>query len=904
VIVHPVRFEHSDHPLGIGTAAPRLSWRVSTDEPNWAQTAYELDWDGVTARVESAEQILVPWPFSPLSARQRATVRVRVAGGGDWSAWSEPATVETGLLTESDWSARFVSPVTIGGIDAPAPILSRTVPLRAEITSARLYLTAHGVYQAELNGAPVGDEVLAPGWTAYQHRLRYQTHDVTGLLRAGENTLDVLLGNGWHRGRLAWQGRGGLYGDRLALLAQLEVTYADGSTETIGTDEHWTARPSPILANDLYDGQHTDLTTLASTVDEVEVVPGELGRLVAPDGPPVRPTEVLPARTTWSSPSGATLVDFGQNLVGRVRLRVRGPAEIAVRHAEVLDHGELGVRPLRSAKATDTWVVPEGEHVLEPALTFHGFRYAEITGVADWTAEAVVIGTDLRRTGWFECSEAEVNRFHQNVVWAMRGNFFDIPTDCPQRDERLGWTGDIQVFCPTASFLYDTAGFLRSWLADLAAEQFPDGSVPFVIPDVLRTEEPTATAWGDAAVVVPWVLYQRFGDVGILARQFDSMRAWVDKIATLTTDGVWAGGFQFGDWLDPAAPPDDPFAATANPDVVATAYLAHSADLVARTAEILGADPQPYVALARRTRAAFARHYVTEAGRVLSDAPTVYAQAIAWALLPTEAQRIAAGHRLADLLRANGFRIATGFVGTPLVTDALCQTGHVAVAFRLLLERGCPSWLYPVTMGATTVWERWDSMLPDGSINPGQMTSFNHYALGAVADWLHRGVAGLAPAAPGYRKIEVNPLPRNGLTHASARHDTPYGRAEVSWTRSAGQFQLTVTVPPGTRAAVHLPGGEVVGVGNGTHSWTVPDPVADTGPISTVRELLDDKEMWSRTVELLVWHGLAEDEANLARLAAPYLSEPPAELPKYLARQDLSNGEEASKALADLLDGH
>ncbi|MGP4015772.1 family 78 glycoside hydrolase catalytic domain [Saccharopolyspora sp. 5N708] len=901
MIVSPVRFEHRDCALGIGTATPRLSWQVVTGDPDWSQTAYELELDGTTARVESAEQVLVPWPFEPLPSRTSANVRVRVASGEQWSDWSEPSTAETGLLSARDWSARFISPRTIGG---PAPILTRTATLRSGIAAARLYATAHGVYVATINGNRVGDEVLAPGWTSYQHRLRYQTHDVTALLREGANSLEVLLGNGWYGGRLAWYGQRALYGDRLALLAQLEVTYDDGSVEVIGTDEQWSATSSGILEDDLYDGQRTDLRPTESTVDAVEVLDVEPTGLVAPEGPPVRVTEVLPAVRVWQSPSGRTLVDFGQNVVGWVRLRVRDAREVTVRHAEVLEDGELGVRPLRSAKATDSYLLADaGAAVLEPSLTFHGFRYAEITGaeVRAEDLEAVVVGTDLRRTGWFSCSDPDLEQFHRNVVWGMRGNFLDVPTDCPQRDERLGWTGDIQVFSPTASFLFDTAGFLSSWLADLAADQHSDGSVPWVIPDVLHTETPTAAAWGDAAAVVPWVLYQRYGDPQVLARQFDSMRAWVDKIASLTTDGVWRGGFQFGDWLDPTAPPDNPFAAKADPDVVATAHLVRSAEIVADAARVLGRDAEHYAALATRTREAFARHYVTSSGRVLSDAPTGYALAIQWALLPTAAQRRQAGQRLADLVRANGFRISTGFVGTPLIADALTATGHLDLAYRLLLEKGCPSWLYPVTMGATTVWERWDSMLPDGSINPGEMTSFNHYALGAVADWMHRTVAGLAPAEPGFREITVRPQPHAALTHASARHHTPYGEASVTWRRDGGRFTLDVVIPVGTRATVHLPGAETVTVGHGQHSWTVADPCTDApGPVSTVRELMDLPNLWSETVALLIEHGLGEDPADIARKSAPYLDFPPTELPVFLAREN-PEGPKIRRAVAELL---
>jgi alpha-L-rhamnosidase len=837
----PPRFEHhTDSPvLGLGTGAPRLSWTVPGAEPGYRQTAYEIE---ITRRglveshtVESSEQILVPWPGEPLTSREAASLRVRVAHGNTWSEWSTRASVEAGLLEPTDWTAVFVSPVGLGAIGQPAPVLSSTITIAGEVSSARLYATAHGVYVARLNDSQVGDSVLAPGWTSYPHRLRYQTYDVTDLVRSGDNALDVVLGDGWHRGHLGFKGERALYGDRLSLLAQLEITTTDGRRHVLATNGSWTARQSEILTNDLYDGQRTDLRRRrfgpqpAGTA--VEEIQADLTRLVAPDGPPVRITEVLPAQRVWTAPSGRTLVDFGQNVVGWVRLRVSdfvAGHEVVVRHAEVLENDELGIRPLRAARATDSYLLAGGQEILEPSLTFHGFRYAEVTGVPDLRredVEAVVVGSDLRRTGWFTSSHELLDRFHENVVWSMRGNFLDVPTDCPQRDERLGWTGDIQVFAPTASFLFDTAGFLGSWLADLRAEQEPDGSVPFVVPDVLRDHSPAAAAWGDAATIVPWVLYERSGDKDILARQLPSMRRWVDKVSELAgPDRLWSGGFQFGDWLDPCAPPDRPGEAKADPDVVATAYFARSAETVARSARVLQQldVAERYAALTEEIRTAFADAYVRPGGRVQSDAQTVYALAIMWDLLPGNEQRDQAGRRLADLVRESGYRISTGFVGTPLVADALTTTGHVDVAYRLLLQTECPSWLYPVTMDATTIWERWDSMLPDGSINPGEMTSFNHYALGAVADWLHRCVAGFAPGAPGYREIVVRPLVSTALTSASARHLTPYGEASVAWEVDGDQFHLAVRVPVGATAHVYLPGRETAElVGHGDHSWDI-----------------------------------------------------------------------------------
>ena len=921
-----VRFEHrtDEGPvLGIGTATPRLSWIVPAAAAAFVQEAYEVELTGAgrapeVVRVTSAEQVLVPWPAAPLTSREPARVRVRVSGAGMRSAWSDPAIVEAGLLRAEDWTARFISPRVLGGLGAPAPVLRSALDLPGGVVMARLYATAHGLYEARLNGRRVGDQVLAPGWTSYAHRLRYQTYDVTDLVREGGNELEVLLGNGWYRGRLGWDGRHGHYGDRLALLAQLEVTTADGAVHVLGTDASWTARESGVLADDLYDGQRTDLRPVTGgRGDAVEVVDGDLARLVAPDGPPVRVTEILPAAAVFTSPSGATLVDFGQNLVGWVRLRVRDQApgqEVVVRHAEVLEHGELGVRPLRSAKATDSYLLAGGPlEVLEPSLTFHGFRYAEISGLPEVhvrDVEAVVVGSDLRRTGWFASSNPQLNRFHENVVWGMRGNFVDVPTDCPQRDERLGWTGDIQVFAPTASFLFDSAGFLRSWLADLVAEQRPDGSVPLVVPDVIESPLSTAAAWGDAATLVPWVLYQRTGDVGLLARQLPSMRGWVDYIAGLAgVDRLWTGGFQLGDWLDPTAPHDAPFEAQADPDVVATAYLARSAEVVGLAAAVVGDTDvaEKYARLAGEVRDAFAREFVTPGGRVLSDAPTVYALALEWALLPTGDQRHHAGDRLADLVRSFGFRISTGFVGTPLIMDALAGSGHLDVAYRLMLQTGCPSWLYAVTMGATTVWERWDAILPDGTINPGQMTSFNHYALGAVADWLHRAVAGLAPAAPGYRELLVRPVPARALTSASARHRTPYGDAEVSWQRSQGQLRLRVVVPVGATASVHVPGGsEPVRVGHGTHTWQTADPAAVDRPLpaqATVRDVLDHEDTWRQVVAAAVETGVVSDEAQAAARLQPFLDAPSRRLVDALAHAPpgLSKGRKALHARLDHL---
>jgi alpha-L-rhamnosidase len=834
-----------------------------------------------TERVDSDQSVLVPWPFSPLSSRESLTVRIRVWGvDGQSSAWSALYHVEAGLLSPLDWTARFVTPSWEEDTSQPqpGPLLRREFDVRAGVVKARLYVTALGVYEAQLNGVTVGDHVLDPGWTSYNHRLCYQTFDVTGLLQEGRNAVGAMLSDGWYRGRLGFGGgRRNIYGDRLALLAQLEIDYADGATERIVTDETWRAARGPILSSDIYDGETYDArlerhgwsTAYYDNGDwaGVRLLDRDLSTLVAPLGPPVRRTQFIAPVNITTSPSGRTIVDFGQNLVGRLRLTVSGePGRmITLRHAEVLEEGELCTRPLRTALATDRYRLRgDREETWEPRFTFHGFRYAEVEG---WTGDlqadelwAVVCHSDMERIGWFECSDPLINRLHENVVWSMRGNFLSIPTDCPQRDERLGWTGDIQVFAPTACFLYDSAGFLSSWLADLAAEQTATGVVPFVVPNVLTMPPIPAAAWGDATLIVPWVLYQRYGDTAFLADQFESMCSWVDLVATLAGEQrLWDKGFQFGDWLDPSAAPDKPGAGRTNPHVVASAYFARSAELLGQIAGILGhAEKEThYLQLAGEVRDAFTAEYVTPTGRVISDSVTAYTLVLQFGLLRDAKQRQHAARRLATLVRNSGYHISTGFVGTPLICDALCSAGEYAAAFHLLTQRDCPSWLYPVAMGATTIWERWDSLLPDGSVNPGQMTSFNHYTFGAVADWLHRTVGGLAPAAPGYRHLDIRPRPGGGLTHACVQHITPYGFAESAWTIKEEQMEVVVVVPPNATATVTLPESDArpIEVGSGTHRWLYPYHVKRMyHPLSLdskMSEFMDDSEAWTLVLRMM-----------------------------------------------------
>lgn len=798
---------------GIGDSTPHLTWstrnaleckafRVQLAEsPTFADVRHDTGELLVSS-------VWVAWPGPPLVSRQRVYWRVQVLTESGWTPWAA-SVVEAGLFKPSDWVARPIGPAEDLGTDgpAPAPILSVGFTLPTEPVSARLYVTALGLVEATVNGAAVSEDLFAPGWSSYDHRLAYDTYDVTALLRPGDNMLAATLGDGWYRGGLLWGDRRhrSHYGDRVALLAQLEVLLSDGSTVVVASDEHWTATTGPVRSADLYDGCVVDLTVEPGpagpvVVSDVDVLP----RLYVREGPPVRRTEILPSLTP------GPVHDFGQNLAGWVRLRVQGPGTITVRHAEILVDGELCTAPLRSAKATDSYTVPAGEHVLEPTFTFHGFRYCEVTTDLEvLSVEAVAVHSDLERTGWFACSDPSLMKLHENVVWGQRGNFLSVPTDCPQRDERLGWTGDAQVFSATASRLHDCRGFFTDWLGDLRIDQHESGEVPVVVPDVLSTDEAGIAGWGDAACVVPWAVAARSADPRVLRQALQSMQRWVDWIESQLIDGLWLSDRQLGDWLDPDGPPEHPWASKADRSLVANAVFVRSSRLLAEAFDACGQDGSRYDHLATLTaERAWARW-----GSEAITTQTGCALVLRCGLVPAdEVANVAAA--LAGLVAANGGRIGTGFLGTPEVLYALSDHGQLGAAYQLLTTRDCPSWLYQVDQGATTMWERWDAILPDGSVHPGQlassdggMLSFNHYAYGAVAAWMHDVVAGLVVRELPYPELLIAPQPGGGVTWAESRLLTPRGEAAVRWDLEGGQLRIQATVPPGYIAWLVVPRG-------------------------------------------------------------------------------------------------
>lgn len=741
-----------------------------------------------------------------------------------------------------NWTGQFITPITSHGQENdPAVYLRREFETSERPARATLHITALGIVEPHLNGSVVGDEVLAPGWTSYRNRLAVSSHDVTHAIVPGANVVGAILGQGWAIGRLGWENKRHHYTDRPALYLELVLEYAD-RTETLTSDGSFRAGTGGVRANSIYDGESFDARLEPDGWDRagfndsawsaVESFEWPLHALFEATAEPIRRIEELAPVEILTTPGGKTVVDFGQVISGWVRLTVQGDAgtTITLRHAEVMTEGEIDVETLRTAKATDHYTLRGGEtETWEPRFTFHGFRYVELDGwpgsVEPESLRAVVVHSDMRRTGWLETSNPLLNKLHANAVWSMRDNFVGVPTDCPQRDERLGWTGDLNAFAPTAAFLYDVRAVLGSWLNDLAVEQAEKGFVPWVVPDVLSTPSSPTALWSDVAVSLPWALYREYGDKAILASAYDSMASYIRQVAKLLDEnGLWSSGFQYGDWLDPDAPIDNPAGGKTDRHLVASAYLCRTTSEMADTATILGraADADEFTALAARVRNAFIDEYVTKNGRLVDQTATAYALAITFGILDTEQQKVA-GKVLATTVAKSGYRISTGFAGTPLVTDALSMTGHLDEAYLLLLETGCPSFLYPVTMGATTIWERWDSIRPDGTINPSGMTSLNHYALGAVLDWMHRTIGGLTALEPGYRHVRIAPQPGGGLTYARLRHDTVHGEVRIAWSITDRAMSLEARIPAGTTAEVTLPlhpDSPTVNISGGTHQWS------------------------------------------------------------------------------------
>lgn len=868
-----LRIEHGPRSLGTNFVRPRLSWWLPARAS--AQDAYRIEatTDGrvvSTGEIAGDESLLQPWPFDALGSRAQVAWRVQVRTAGGWSEWSEPHEFETGLLDLADWDARFVA--APDGLDPFAPrgergalYFRRTFRVDGDAVRARVYATAHGIYELYVDGVRVGDLELTPGFTAYRSHLEVQTYDVDALLTPGAHTLVATVTDGWWRGSVGFTREEFVYGKSLALLAQVEVVDGAGTRTVASTDGSWeVTADGPIVAADLIEGEHVDQRVLfppETGWTTVDVVASPDTRLTVSPAPPTRRVQEYRPASMTRLDARRQVVDLGVNINGWVRLagHALGSAGnvVRLRHGERLgDDGDVDTRHLQAfdfvtQKRLGAGQVDEvvsrgvGAPDFEPRHTTHGFQFVGIEGARDATADdvtGVLVQTDLVRTGWFRCSDERVNALHEATVLSFRDNACEIPTDCPQR-ERAGWTGDWQLFVPAASFLYDVAGFSTRWLRDLAADQWDDGRVPNFVPEPLPPAARTnsiasyltgSAGWGDAAVLVPFQIWQSYGDVDLLERQYPSMRRWVDFALRRAAEHrhpsraaarpdpapheqfLWDIGFHWGEWCEPDA--DVMPVMTGEQDVgeVATAYLFRSLSTLAQIARLVGKrdDATRYDDLACNVRAAWQAEYVSPDGEVTPAKQANLVRALAFRLVDDE-HRARVAEDLVALIRAAGTHLGTGFLATPFLLPVLADTGHLDVAYELLVQTTPPSWLAMIEAGATTVWENWEG------VDAGGGGSLNHYSKGAVVSFLHEYVAGLRPirGVPAYRRFEIRPEPGGGITSAQARLDTPYGTIGSSWSVEGGTFSLDVDVAPGTEAAIVLPDGAAHTAGPGWHRY-------------------------------------------------------------------------------------
>jgi len=819
-----------------------------------------------SGRVESDAQAQIEFAGKPLVSRQRVWWDVQLwDAAGVAGPVSEPSSFEMGLLDRADWQGQFVgSPLEgTGQVGAPSPLLRKAFELKSPVASARLYVTALGLYEASINGRRVGSDVFRPGWTDYDKRLNYQTYDVTAHVNQGRNVIGAMLGDGWYCGRIGALDRAACWGKRPSFLAQLEITMVDGSVVRVVTDDSWRWHNGPVLNSDLIHGEEYDARLQVAGWDTaacddrdwhavvVQPIPAVI--LEPSPAPPVRAlSEIKPVTDPRKIGDGsmreAYVYDFGQNLTGVLRLRVRGAAgcTLVIRHAEVLKpDGTLDTSNLRSARVIDHYTLrgdPDGE-TYTPHFTFHGFRYAQISFGGMWSstaepklvldrdsATAVVLATDTPDTGSFDCDHALLNQLYSNIRWGMRGNFIEVPTDCPQRDERLGWTGDTQVFASTAAVNAEVAGFYTKWMRDLADAQCDNGAVPAVIPKHAKVWDWEGEAgWSDATVVVPWATYQAYGDLRVLTESYPAMKRWISYLTDTAREGIRVhaehkGHQGFGDWLALDGPGGSDPARTATPKTfIATAHYAEALRIIANVATALGhtSDAKTYADQRETVVAAFNRAFVTPDGKLTAPSQTGHLLALAFDLLP-ESKRPAVVDQLVQLIQERDWHLTTGFLGTPLLCSVLARFGRADVAYRLVLQETYPSWLYPVTLGATTMWERWNSWHPKTGFVDISMNSLNHYAYGAVGKWIHASIGGIDfdPADPAYRRVLVRPIPGKGINRASASLQTLRGRIVTSWQLHDSTFNLVVHLPANMTGMVSLPDGTEHTVHAGKHEFT------------------------------------------------------------------------------------
>ena len=851
---YDLRTEYRHEPLGIDANLPRASWRLRSDHRGAkalaarvvCRTGEDVVWDSGWTEDPAVDGIMIESNLAPMTRY-------------DWSLWLRDADgnedvvgqtwFETGYLDSSlpgAWIGRdrhfdrpdraFDPPV-----DDDIPVSARRIPpalylrkafaVEGTVRRARLSASAHGIYRAHLNGSRVGGDELTPGWTDYTDRVLYQTYDVTEQVSAGNNALGMIVADGWWSGYIGFDRRrqGNFYGTEPAGWAALEIEFTDGTTRTIATDDSWHEAPGEILYTDLLMGEYVDRRRHRNGWDTAEftadgwgparVTSKDLSKLQAQVDDPIRVIEEVQAQSVSRDPEGRFIYDFGQNLVGRVRLPIdtlHEGGQIVLRHGEMLEHDRLYTANLRTAEARDVYVSDGADHVFEPTFTLHGFRYLEVSGdLSEPPAPERVLARVMHNafdwSGELETSNEAVNQLISNIRWGQRGNFVGVPTDCPQRDERLGWLADAQVFLPTAALNADIQSFFTRWLRDVRYAQSAEGSFEDVAPVISLEFADGAPAWGDGGVLMPWHLYRAYGDTRLLTDSFDSMTRWVDFIERENPSLLWTRrvGSNYGDWLQVDASTDRA--------VLATAYFAQSAAIVSAAATALGKDDlaQRYGDLAGRIRQAFTSAYVGADGRIEGDTQTTYLLALAFNLVPDDVRPLAAKHLVQAIEDHDGL-LTTGFVGVALLCPVLSDIGRDDLAFSLLETDQYPSWLYSVSHGATTIWERWDGWTEEAGFQSVEMNSFNHYSLGSVGEWIYRYVAGIDQAtnSVGYRRLHLAPRVGGTLTHASASYESPLGLVRSGWRLAGEHATFEFLIPPGSTADITLPGvhGELEGL--------------------------------------------------------------------------------------------
>ena len=808
---------------------PTLSWSISSDKKDVMQTAYSFIVSDSkncvykSGKVKSDECIGIGVKI-PLTPHMRYTVELTV-----WDNKGEEATASTcfeaGIVNPSNFAAKWIACEK----DIPVAVFSKEFKSK-EVVRAKLYASACGIFDVKINGKFISDDRFAPGWTTYDLRIQYAAYDVTEFIK-DKNNIEITVAPGWYAGYLNGEGRNHFYGDRPAAFAELHLWHSDGTESVIISDESWLTGCGEVQSAEFYKGETVDKTFVDSNL-----IPAVLfdkttnDKLVACEGKFVRITDRIAPISKIITPKGEVVLDFGQNIAGVVELKIKGKRgkKIVVRHAEILDReGNFYTTNLRTATSTDTFILSGGEDVFLPRFTFHGFRYIAVEGLGECfdisAFTACAMHTDMRKTCEFNCSNDEVNKLFSNLSWSMKDNFVDIPTDCPQRDERLGWTGDAAIFSSTAGQLEDTYLFFKKWLKDLALEQTLKFGLPDTIPNILMprgTPAGGSAVWGDSATIVPWDMYTLFGDKEILRQQYESMKMWVEYIRqTETENHLHTSGHQRGDWLALDREEGQGNSGSTNPYLISTAFYAYSTYIVAQAAKALGymEDEKEYTQLYEGIRKGFKEEFITVNGRVVSETQTGLALILALDLAGGHEKRIT--ELLAENVTQHKNKPTTGFIGTPFLMRALSKSGRHDLAGKLLLNGEFPGWLNEVKLGATTMWERWDSMRPDGTFDESGMNSFNHYAFGAVGSWMIEYLVGIRVKEAGHKKTVLAPGFISGITQAEASRITPYGELYLSWSCIGGKITVKAKVPANTTATLHLPERETVELGSGEYVY-------------------------------------------------------------------------------------